>query len=109
MYWEHGKENDPHLVLASHCTGPTHPGKNPINFLNEFIGTMVLIGVVMLLPTSLDGAIMSFAGPITVGILVFSIGLSLGGPTGYAINPARDLIPRIIYHFTPYPQKIEAG
>ncbi len=44
-------------------------------------------------------------GPYAVGILVFGIGLSLGGPTGYAINPARDLAPRLAHALLPIPGK----
>jgi glycerol uptake facilitator protein len=53
------------------------------------------------LATALGGALV----PLLVGLLVFVIGLSLGGPTGYAINPARDLGPRIIHAVLPIPGK----
>jgi glycerol uptake facilitator protein len=43
--------------------------------------------------------------PLIIGLLVFAIGLSLGGPTGYAINPARDLMPRIAHFLLPIPGK----
>ncbi len=52
---------------------------------------------------------MAFVGPISMGLVVFSIGLSLGGTTGYAINPARDMVPRIVYRFTPYKNKTDAN
>jgi len=42
---------------------------------------------------------------LVIGLIVFSIGLSLGGPTGYAINPARDLGPRLAHYFLPIPNK----
>lgn len=71
------------------------------NFITELIGTAVLmIGVLGIIDTHnhLSGGM----GPYAIGILVFSIGLSLGGPTGYAINPARDLGPRIVHTFLPF-------
>ena len=68
--------------------------------VTEIVGTaMLLIGVLAL---GYDkGAAGSGLTPLLVGLLVLSIGLSLGGPTGYAINPARDLGPRIAHAFLP--------
>ena len=63
------------------------------NILSEVIGTIVLI----LASSSFYSTPESGYGPLLVGFLVWSIGLSLGGPTGYAINPARDLGPRIAH------------
>lgn len=72
--------------------------RNPIsNVISEAIGTMVLIIVSSSFSDNLPGG---FA-PYLVGMLVWSIGLSLGGPTGYAINPARDLGPRIAHAILP--------
>jgi len=67
------------------------------NILSEVIGTMVLIIASSSFYSSPD----SGYGPLLVGFLVWSIGLSLGGPTGYAINPARDLGPRIAHALLP--------
>jgi glycerol uptake facilitator protein len=64
------------------------------------IGTAVLIIGVLGIFNAHNG-IMGGMGPYAVGILIFSIGLSLGGPTGYAINPARDLAPRLAYSLLP--------
>jgi len=70
------------------------------NFVCEVIGTAVLIiGVLGIF--NVHNGIADGMGPYAVGVLVFSIGLSLGGPTGYAINPARDLGPRIAYAILP--------
>jgi glycerol uptake facilitator protein len=73
--------------------------------ITEAIGTLVLvIGVLAILsPKNLnpDTGFPSGIGPMLVGLLVFSIGLSLGGPTGYAINPARDLGPRLAHALLP--------
>jgi glycerol uptake facilitator protein len=90
--------------LAVFCTGPAirHSAGN---LLTEVIGTVVLVlGVLVILtPKNLNPAHGWDAGfgPFLVGILVWAIGLSLGGPTGYAINPARDLGPRLAHAFLP--------
>lgn len=95
---------DPGAKLGVFCTAPAirHPGAN---ILTEIIGTFVLVLGVMaitspanLLPNS--GFAPGFA-PCLVGILVWGIGVSLGGPTGYAINPARDLGPRLMHALLP--------
>ncbi|HAK77245.1 MAG TPA: aquaporin, partial [Runella sp.] len=66
------------------------------NFFSEVLGTIVLlVGIKGI------GAVTTGLGPFAVGILVWAIGLSLGGTTGYAINPARDLGPRIIHAIMP--------
>ena len=90
---------DPGLKLACFSTGPAI--RKPVqNMVTEIVGTaMLLIGVLAL---GYDkGAAGSGLTPLLVGLLVLSIGLSLGGPTGYAINPARDLGPRIAHAFLP--------
>jgi glycerol uptake facilitator protein len=70
------------------------------NFICEVIGTaMLLIGVLGIF--NKHNGIADGVGPYAVGILIFSIGLSLGGPTGYAINPARDLGPRLVHSLFP--------
>lgn len=72
------------------------------NLLCEIIGTFVLvIGVGAIFGKATLGHMTIGLGPYLVGILVWGIGLSLGGPTGYAINPARDLGPRIAYTILP--------
>lgn len=74
------------------------------NFVTEFIATFVLLfGVLAIMDP--HNQISPGMTPYLVGILVFSIGLSLGGPTGYAINPARDLGPRLVYFFLPLASK----
>ena len=79
--------------------------------MTEFIGTIVLVFAVLALGKVAMGAdstqvawattMGTWFGPLLVGILVLAIGLSLGGPTGYAINPARDLGPRIAHALLP--------
>jgi len=90
--------------LAVFCTAPAIRDRNA-NLVTEIIGTFVLVlGVlVVLTPQNLNpehGWKAGFA-PFLVGIIVWAIGLSLGGPTGYAINPARDLGPRIAHAILP--------
>jgi glycerol uptake facilitator protein len=81
----------------------------PGNLAAEIIGTFVLVLGALALPRpeNLDAAtgFSTGLGPLLVGFIVFSIGLSLGGPTGYAINPARDLGPRIAHFLLPIPGK----
>lgn len=94
--------------LAVFCTGPAI--RNPrANVITEIIGTFVLVlGILAVLsPANLaQGSDWSRGlGPLLVGVIVWSIGLSLGGPTGYAINPARDLGPRLAHAVLPIPAK----
>lgn len=100
-HWSH--TDDPGAKRSVFSTSPQI--RHPLgNLTCEVIGTAVLlIGVLGILNT--NNQIGSGVGPYAVGILVFSIGLSLGGPTGYAINPARDLAPRIAHALLPIPGK----
>jgi glycerol uptake facilitator protein len=104
-YLPHWKESaDPGLKLAVFCTAPAIR-LAPMNLLTEIIGTFVLVlGVLAILsPANLvpNSDFQKGFGPFLVGLLVWSIGLSLGGPTGYAINPARDLGPRLAHFILP--------
>lgn len=108
-YLPHWKvTNDPGGKLAVFCTGPAI--RHTVgNLICEIIGTALLVlGVLAILsPANLlpgSGFDKGFA-PALVGVLVWAIGLSLGGPTGYAINPARDLGPRIAHFILPIPGK----
>lgn len=96
-YLPHWQETeDPGLKLAVYCTGPAirNPG---MNLLTEIIGTFMLVFGVLALAHPSVAAL----GPLGVALLVVVIGMSLGGPTGYAINPARDLGPRIMHFVLP--------
>ncbi|MGC9113007.1 MIP/aquaporin family protein [Acidilobus sp.] len=101
-YHDHYKESvrqgqDPVLRLATFSTVP-NIRNYPKNFITEVIGTFALeLGVLTMISTSSLGPYASFFGAFLVALLVYGIGLSLGGPTGYAINPARDLGPRIAH------------
>jgi len=94
----------PASKLAVFCTAPAIRN-TPANLVTEIIGTIVLVlGVLTVLtPTNLNPAYGWHVGlgPALVGVIVWAIGLSLGGPTGYAINPARDLGPRIAHAVLP--------
>ena len=100
-YYDHWKEtDDPVLKLGVFSTIPQIRNTVP-NFVTEVIGTAMLLFGVLAIVTNADGALV----PLSVGFLVLAIGLSLGGPTGYAINPARDLGPRIAHAVLPIPGK----
>jgi glycerol uptake facilitator protein len=117
-YLPHWRETeDPGLKLAVFSTAPAIRNRGA-NLMTEIIGTFLLLfGVLAIvghfaanvsggigeavLATALGGALV----PLLIGLLVFGIGLSLGGPTGYAINPARDLSPRIAHALLPIPGK----
>ena len=102
-YLPHWKETkDQAGKLAVFCNAPAIRSTVP-NLLSEVIGTFVLVFVVSaIFSTGGQGtAAASNIGPALVGALVWGIGLSLGGTTGYAINPARDLGPRIAHALLP--------
>jgi glycerol uptake facilitator protein len=108
-YLPHWEETaDPGLKLGVFCTAPAIYRTIP-NLITEIIGTAVLVfGVLGIVGNAqqLQGAggadLFTFGiFPLLVGLLVLGIGLSLGGPTGYAINPARDLGPRIAHAVLP--------
>ena len=101
------EENDPNDMLSAFCTMPAirsfwH------NLLTEIIGTfMLVLGILYLVPLTngANGELDVLRLALPVGLLILAIGLSLGGPTGYAINPARDLGPRIMHAILPIPGK----
>jgi glycerol uptake facilitator protein len=97
---------DPDKKLACFSTGPAIRSYGS-NFVSEIIATFVLVLVASALVSRrlAPGGVAPGLGPVLVGALVWSIGLSLGGTTGYAINPARDLGPRLIHSLVPIPGK----
>ena len=116
MYLPHWAATpDPGAKLAVFATGPAirHRGAN---LAGEVIGTAVLLFGILAIaenaqtlytPGDVNLAFVFSRGlqPLLVGVLVLGIGLSLGGPTGYAINPARDLAPRLAHAVLPIPGK----
>ena len=105
-YFQHfAATEDPGLKLAVVSTGPAI--RNPAwNLVTEILGTMMLlVGVLGITDPGNKGVGTASLGGLLVGLLVLAIGLSLGGPTGYAINPARDLGPRIMHAILPIPGK----
>lgn len=103
-YLPHWAEtDDANTKLAVFCTAPA-VRNIPANLITEIIGTAMLVmglSAVNQASNTLTGGL----SPFLCGLVVFSIGLSLGGPTGYAINPARDLGPRISHAILPIPGK----
>lgn len=98
VYLPHWKETeDAGLKLAVFSTGPAI-SYTPANFLCEFLGTACLLFVLLGLGAN---EFSQGLNPLVVGFFILAIGLSLGGPTGYAINPARDLGPRIAHALLP--------
>jgi len=78
--------------------------RRPLNLLTEIIGTFVLVFGLLAISAN-TGPAQSGVTPLLMGLLVWGIGLSLGAPTGYAINPARDLGPRLAHALLPIPGK----
>jgi glycerol uptake facilitator protein len=98
--------DDPDLKLACFSTSPAIR-RYGANVLSEIIGTFVLVMVICAIFSKkvTETGPAAGMGPYLVGILVWAIGLSLGGTTGYAINPARDLGPRIAHAVLPIANK----
>ena len=100
-YKDHFDDDDaaPEAKLAVFSTGPAIRNY-AWNVITEVIGTFVLVFVILCF-----GKTPTQIGPLAVALLVVGIGISLGGPTGYAINPARDLSPRIAHALLPFKGK----
>jgi glycerol uptake facilitator protein len=108
LHWR--ETEDPGLKLAVFSTGPAIRNYGA-NLVTEVIGTFLLVFGILGITTNFGATVMTEAPlqqafgvalpPLLVGLLVLGIGLSLGGPTGYAINPARDLGPRIAHFVLP--------
>ncbi|MEJ2163315.1 MAG: aquaporin family protein [Robiginitalea sp.] len=110
MYKDHfNRTEDPGMQLGVFSTSPAI--RNPLlNLLGEIVGTFVLVFTVLYFTDATlgnPGTIIGLGslGALPVAFLVWGIGLSLGGTTGYAINPARDLGPRIIHSLVPMKNK----
>jgi glycerol uptake facilitator protein len=103
-YLAHWRETEDQILkLAVFSTVPAIR-RRPLNLLTEIIGTFALMfGLLAILANTAPGQ--SGLTPLLVGLLVGGIGLSLGAPTGFAINPARDLGPRLAHTLLPIPGK----
>jgi glycerol uptake facilitator protein len=120
FYYPHYRvTKDPDAKLGTFCTAPGIRSVG-FNFFGEVVATFVLVYAVLMfvdpkltLPTVASANInvgaanvgLGTIGAVRVGLIVFAIGLSLGGTTGYAINPARDLAPRLAHALLPVPGK----
>ncbi len=98
-HWE--RTENPGLKLAVFCTAPAIR-RTPANLFSEIFATMILVLGLLFIGANrfADGL-----NPLVVGALISSIGFSLGGTTGFAINPARDLGPRLAHFVLPIPGK----
>ena len=107
LVWLHYRDHfaatpDGDAKLAVFCTGPAIRNTSS-NFISEVIGTFVLVFAVLYIAAPEVG--LGALDALPVGLLVLVIGLCLGGTTGYAINPARDLSPRLMHFLLPIPNK----
>ena len=99
-----GVTPDGDTKFACFATSPAIDSRGA-NIITEAMGAFVLILVAAAMGSKASGPLIPGLGPYLVGMLVWAIGLSLGGTTGYAINPARDLGPRIMHSLLPIPEK----
>jgi glycerol uptake facilitator protein len=111
-YRSHFNETtDANAMLGVFCNAPAIP--NTINnLITEIIGTFALVFGAFLLTSAKmkdEGISLGSLNALPVALLVLAIGLSLGGPTGYAINPARDLGPRIVHFILPIKNKRDSN
>lgn len=112
VYWSHFQATeDPDAVRGVYATSPAIPN-SLLNTLTEGVGTFFLVfGILAIVENTnrAEAASQSLLSvginPLTIGLLVAVIGLGMGGPTGFAINPARDLGPRIVHAILPVPNK----
>jgi glycerol uptake facilitator protein len=105
-HWK--KTNDPGLILAVFSTNPAI-SYSFANFLSEAFGTILLIIGIHSIFSPANTSLSPAFGACLVGALVLAIGLSMGGTTGYAINPARDLGPRLAHFFLPIANKSDSN
>lgn len=111
MYMDHFKATEQgDTKLGCFATMPAIMNR-PVNLLSEIIGTWLLILCILAFATSANTASVQLGanGAFPVTMLIMAIGMSLGGTTGYAINPARDLGPRIMHALIPMQSKRDSG
>ena len=103
-HWRNTEDKSAKLGVFATAPGTNDEVRKPLqNLLSEMVGTFVLLFALLFIvgPNELAEGL----SPIVVGLLIVAIGMSLGGATGYAINPARDLGPRIAHAMLPIPAK----
>ncbi len=108
LFWNHIKlEEDGNKILGIFATNSSDDQKSTSNTISSFFaeafGTFIL-ALALLIPTTTF-----LRSPVFAGLVVFGIGLTIGGLTGFAINPARDLMPRLVYFITPFNNKVSAN
>lgn len=111
IYKDHyDKTEDGMTILGTFCTMPEIEGHKLRNFVTETIATFVLVLMIICVVGTYGDPVNTgavAAWPVTM--VIVSIGVSLGGPTGYAINPARDLPPRFAHSILPIKNKRDSG
>lgn len=111
LVWLHYKQHwaaTPEASVKFACFATTPAIRSPLwNFFSELLGTFILVVIAAALFSRRvsPGGLAPGLGPVLIGSLVWGIGLSLGGSTGYAINPARDFGPRLAHSMLPIPGK----
>lgn len=107
LYIDHFKvTTDSDAILACFCTGPAI--KSPVkNFITETLATFVFVLCIFMLTNTPSNVQLGALQALPVALLVFGVGLSLGGSTGYAINPARDFAPRLMHFMLPLKIKVQ--
>ena len=96
-------------MLGCFCTMPAIDHK-PVNFFSEMVATFLLVFLILMLGTEGNANIgMGSLGAFPVTCVIMSLGMSLGATTGYAMNPARDLSPRLAHAILPIAGKGESG
>lgn len=91
----------PDTKLGTFCTMPALEGHKVRNLFCEILGTWFLVFSILMFSAKGNEGLLGIA-PLPVTMLIMAIGMSLGGTTGYAINPARDLPPRLVHSIVPF-------
>lgn len=105
VWMAYKKQFDEHEDAPTNVFSTSATVRSPFwNVMTEVVGTFILVFTILVFAKT-----PSQAGPLNVAFLVVAIGVSLGGPTGYAINPARDLAPRLAHFLLPIPNKDDSN
>jgi glycerol uptake facilitator protein len=105
VYYPHYRQTESsEAILASFCTTDASESKSNY-FINEFVGTLVLVLGALCCLEGAWGSKNKASAAIVVGFIVWGLVTSLGGPTGPGLNPARDLVPRILHQLLPIEHK----